>query len=88
VQHHKALPYAELPAFMTQLRRQAGAAARCLELTILTAARTGEAIGARWPEVDLEARTWTVPAERMKAGKPHVVPLSDRALELAPAALG
>jgi integrase len=82
VQHHKALPYAELPAFMAQLRGQAGVAARCLELTILTATRTGEAIGAKWSEVDLEARIWTVPAERMKAGRRHVVPLSDRALEL------
>jgi integrase len=82
VQHHKALPYAELPAFMEQLRSQDGVAARCLELTILTATRTGEAIGARWSEVDLKARTWTVPAERMKSGKLHVIPLSDRALEL------
>jgi integrase len=82
VNHHDALPYAELPAFMAQLRGQAGVAAQCLELTILTAARTGEAIGARWSEIDLDARTWKVPAERTKGGKEHTVPLSDRALEV------
>jgi integrase len=82
VNHHDALPYAELPAFMKKLRSQAGAAAQCLELTILTAARTGEATGAQWSEIDFEARTWTVPAERMKAGEKHVVPLCGRALEL------
>ena len=82
VNHHDALPYAELPAFMQQLRGQAGVAAQCLEFTILTAARTGEAIGAQWSEIDLEARTWRVPAERMKGGKEHTVPLSDRAIEI------
>jgi integrase len=82
VNHHGALPYAELPAFMAKLREQSGTAVRCLEFTILTAARTGEAIGARWSEIDLKARTWTVPAERMKAGKQHVVPLPDPALAL------
>ena len=63
---------------MAQLRDQAGMGARCLELTILTAARTGEAIGARWSEIDLEAATWRMPGERMKSGKEHVVPLSAR----------
>jgi integrase len=82
VQHHEALLYAELPAFMARLREQAGAAARCLELTILTATRTGEAIAARWSEIDLAARTWTVPSERMKASKEHVVPLSGRVVEI------
>jgi integrase len=82
VNHHGALPYAELPAFMVALGQQIGVAARCLEFTILTAARTGEAIGARWSEIDLKARTWTVPAQRMKANKQHVVPLSDAALAL------
>ena len=82
VNHHEALPYAEIPAFMTKLRQQAGTAARCLEFVILTAVRTGEAIGAKWSEIDLAARTWTVPAERMKAGKPHVVPLSNRVVEI------
>jgi integrase len=82
IEHHDALPYADLPAFMAQLRGQAGVAAQCLEFTILTAARSGEALGARWVEVDLKARTWTVPAERMKGGRAHVVPLSDPALAL------
>jgi len=67
---------------MTSLRQQEGTAARCLEFVILTVARTGEAIGAKWSEFDFRAKTWTVPAERMKAGKPHVVPLSDRAIEI------
>jgi integrase len=82
VKHHKALPYAEVPAFMAALRQQAGTAARCLELTILTAARTGEAIGGRWSEVDLEAKLWRVPAGRMKGGREHVLPLSGPALEI------
>jgi integrase len=82
VNHHKALPYAEIPAFMAELRNQAGVAARCLEFTILTAARSSEARGARWSEIDLGAKTWTIPAERIKAGKVHVVPLSNRVLEL------
>jgi integrase len=82
VNHHDALPYADMPAFMAELRKRSGASARCLKFTILTAGRTGEAIGAKWSEIDLKARTWTVPAERMKSGKEHVVPLSDRVLEL------
>ena len=80
--HHAAMPYAELPAFVAALRERAGVAARALEFTILTAARTGETIGATWAEIDVDAKTWTVPAARMKAGKEHVVPLSDRALEI------
>jgi integrase len=71
-----------MPAFMAELRNQTGAAARCLEFTILTATRSSEARGARWSEIDLEAKTWTIPAERIKAGKAHTVPLSDRVLEL------
>jgi integrase len=82
VEHHAALPYAELPGFMAELREQVGSAARCLEFVILTVARTGEAIGAKWPEFDFAAKLWRVPAERMKAGKEHVVPLSDRAIEI------
>jgi integrase len=82
VQHHPALPYAEAPAFMAKLRAQEGIAARALEFLILTATRTGEVIGARWDEFDLEAGSWTIPAERMKAGKEHEVPLSARALEI------
>ena len=67
VTHHAALPYAEIPAFMAELRSREGISARALELTILTAVRTGEALGARWSEVDTEARVWTIPADRMKA---------------------
>jgi integrase len=80
VRHFSALPYSEIGDFMTALRVQDSAAARALEFAILTAARTGEVIGARWEEFDLEAGLWTVPGERMKAGKEHRVPLSGVAL--------
>jgi integrase len=82
VEHHAALPYAALPAFMAELRAREGSAARALEFTILTAARTGEVIGAKWGEIDLESATWTVPAGRMKGSREHRVPLSERAREL------
>ena len=84
VNHHAALAYAAVPAFMAELRKREGVAARALEFTILCAARTGEVIGAQWPsEIDLKARTWTVPAGRMKkGGKEHRVALSERAVEL------
>ena len=82
VEHHAALPYVEIGAFLTDLRQQKGVAARALEFTILSAARTAEAIGARWDEFDRAERLWTVPAERMKAGKEHRVPLSDAALAI------
>lgn len=80
VEHHSALPYKETGAFMAALKTQPGAGALALEFTILTAARTGEAIGARWDEIDFEERVWTVPAGRMKKGREHRVPLSDAAL--------
>lgn len=80
--HHAALPYADIGAFMAELRKQEGNAARCLEFTILTAARTGEAIGANWREVDLTAKVWTVPASRMKMDTEHSVPLSGRCMEI------
>lgn len=82
IKHHAALPYGELPAFMEELRGRDGIAARALEFAILTAARTGEVIGARWSEVDLAAKVWTIPGERMKGGREHRIPLSQRALEL------
>ena len=82
VKHHSALPYDELPAFLVKLRGQEGVAARALEFTILTAARTSETIGAKLSEIDKKTKLWIVPAERMKAGKDHRVPLSDRALEI------
>jgi integrase len=86
VEHHAALPYAELPVFLTRLREHEVTAARALEFAILTAARTGEVIGARWSEIDLAGKVWTVPAERMKAGKMHRIPLSDRTLAILKAA--
>jgi integrase len=82
VKHHPALPYGEIAEFMAALRGEAGTAARCLEFTILTAARTSEAIGARWSEIDLKAATWTVPGSRIKARREHRVPLSSAMLEL------
>src|SRR5262249_42485985 len=86
VQHHAALPYAELPAFLTRLRELEAAAAGALEFAILGAARTGEVIGARWREIDWAGRVWIIPASRMKAGKEHRVPLSARALAILEAA--
>ncbi|MEO9625946.1 MAG: integrase arm-type DNA-binding domain-containing protein [Qipengyuania citrea] len=82
VKHHAALPYAEMPAFMAELRKREGVAAKALEFAILTAARSGEARGMVWGEVDLAAKLWTVPAGRMKASEQHEVPLSDAALSV------
>jgi integrase len=82
VEHHAALPYGELPGFLIGLRKQEGISVRALEFTILTAARTGEVTGARWSELDLLDKTWTVPVERMKAGREHRIPLSARALAI------
>jgi integrase len=80
VEHHAALPYAEIADFIGDLRRHEGVAARALEFVILTCARTGEAIGAQWDEFDLDRKVWTVLGARMKAGKEHRVPLSKAAL--------
>jgi integrase len=82
VEHYAALPYAALPGFLVALREQEGIVARALEFLVLTAARTGEVLGARWSEIDLLEKVWTVPADRMKAGRKHRVPLSARALAL------
>ena len=82
VQHHAALPWVEIGAFMGELRGREGVAARALEFAILTAARTNEVIGARWSEIDFSAATWTIPADRMKADKEHRVPLSEPAIDL------
>jgi integrase len=82
VEHLAALPYAELPAFLASLRTREAIAARAFEFLIVTAARTGEVIGARWGEIDLFDKTWTVPASRMKARREHRVPLSARALSI------
>jgi integrase len=81
-QHHAALAYAELPALVKELSTREGIAARALEFTILTAARTGEVIGARWDEMDLAAGIWTVPEDRMKMKREHRVPLSASALAM------
>jgi integrase len=82
--HHAALPYADIPAFMTELRAKDSVSARALEFTILTAVRTQDTIGARWDEIDLDLATWTIPAARLKVKNKgdHRVPLSDRAVEL------
>jgi len=74
------MPYRDIPGFMQELRARDGLSARALEFTILTAARTSEATGACWPEFDLSEKVWTVPADRMKSGRQHRVPLSDRSI--------
>ncbi len=79
-QHHAAMPFSDVPALMASLKKRPATAARALEFTILTAARTSETLMATWSEIDLAARLWTIPANRMKAGKVHRVPLSDAAL--------
>ena len=80
IRHHPALPYAEVPALMAELRSHTSISARALEFAILTAARSGEALGARWDEIDLKRRIWVVPGERMKGRKEHRVPLAPRAV--------
>jgi integrase len=80
IKHHAALPYTEIGAFMADLRKQPGISARALEFLILTAARSGEVRGARWSEIDITGKAWTVPAERMKSNRPHRLPLAEPAL--------
>ena len=82
VVHHAALPWREVGSFMAELEKQEGVAAIALRFAILTAARTGEAVGATWAEIDLQEKVWTVPGERMKAGREHRVPLSTGAVEV------
>ncbi|GMU47725.1 MAG: hypothetical protein AMXMBFR26_25070 [Porticoccaceae bacterium] len=82
VAHHRALPWREVPAFVAELRKREGIAARALELAILTAARSGEVRGATWDEIDLQRRLWTVPGPRMKSGREHRVPLPGAAVAL------
>jgi integrase len=82
VEHHSAVPWKEMPSFMAALRGVDSVAARALEFTALTATRTSEAGEATWAEVDTKARVWVIPGSRMKAGKEHRIPLSDRALEI------
>jgi len=82
VRHHPALPYADIGPFMAELRDMEGVSPRALEFLILTATRTNEVLEARWDEIDMEERLWVIPADRMKAGREHRVPLSDRAMEI------
>jgi integrase len=82
VRHLAAIPHGQVPAFMGELRERDGVAARALEFCILAAARTGEVLGARWSEIDLAAKTWTIPADRMKAAREHRVTLSDAAVAI------
>jgi integrase len=82
VEHRAALPYADAGAFLAELRQRDNLAARVMELQILTATRPGEAAGAQWSEFDLQGAVWTIPADRMKAGKEHRVPLSPAAVKL------
>lgn len=79
VKHHDAMPFMDVPAFMVELTKRKGLSRAALRFTILTAARTDEVVGMDWPELDLDAKLWTVPGHRMKAGREHVVPLSDAA---------
>lgn len=80
--HHAAMPYFDVPDFVAALRKRAATAALALEFLILTAARSGEVLGATWKEIDLENKLWIVPAERMKAGREQRVPLVDRVIEI------
>ena len=82
VKHHPAVPYKQISEFMEQLRERKGSSALALEFMILTAARTGEIRGAKWEEIDLTTNVWTVPVERMKAGREHRIPLSKRAVAI------
>jgi integrase len=80
--HHAAVDWKAMPEFVRTLRGAGGTAARALEMVILTAARSGEVLGMKYAEINLEDATWTIPGARMKAGKTHVVPLSDVALQI------
>jgi len=79
------MPFDDVPAFVGRLREMDGVASMALEFVVLTAARSGEVLGARWDEIDLDAKVWIVPATRMKAAREHRVPLTDRAAEIAKA---
>jgi integrase len=80
--HHAAMAYEDVPAFIARLRKTGATAALALEFCILMAARSGEVLGLRWSEIDMDKKIWTVPAERMKAGREHRVPLSPRAISI------
>jgi integrase len=80
--HHAAMAYVDVPSFVAHLRARVATAALALEFIILTAARSGEALGAQWSEIDLKNKIWEIPSTRMKGGRPHRVPLSARAVEI------
>ena len=82
VKHQPALPYQQVHAFVQALRQKKGISPKAFEFLILTAARSGEVLGARWDEIDLDAKVWTIPGERMKAGREHRIPLSSRAVTI------
>jgi integrase len=82
VEHHAALPHREMPGFVAELQKQEGTAAKAFEFAILTAARTNEALGAVWSEIDFNERIWAVPSNRMKGGREHRVPLADKAIAI------
>jgi integrase len=82
VEHHEAMPWQELPAFIAELSTNVNMSARALKWTILTAVRTNDTLGARWSEIDEKEALWTIPPERTKTGKPHRVPLAPVALDL------
>jgi integrase len=82
MKHHEAMSYNAIPGFMGELRARSGMAARALEFLILCASRSGEVLGARWSEIDIDQKTWTIPSTRMKADKDHTVPLAPAALEI------
>lgn len=86
--HHAAMPFDEVPAFMASLAEKRNTAALAMRFLILTATRTGETLGASWSEIDLKNRVWTIPAERMKARRPHRVPLSDASIDVIEQAKG
>jgi integrase len=80
--HHTALPYPDVPAFVTELSKKRGVPPQALQFLLLTAARSGEVMGARWDEIDLDKKLWVIPAQRMKEKREHRVPLVDRALAI------
>ncbi len=82
VQHHDAMPWQEVPAFYAELQTRSAMAAKALQFIILTACRTSEVLEMKWPEVDVDARLWTIPAERMKGGQVHRVPLTEEMLAI------
>jgi integrase len=80
--HFSAMSFSDVPSFVAELRQREGSAARALQFAVLTAARTGEVLGAKWSEIDMDAKLWVIPPSRMKRGQEHRVPLSQPAIDL------